>query len=160
MPTTVDEIVIRESGEIILVEKTSVGTATAYSRRSINVGDDYSTESARVQSICDLVHTETYLGIPVNPNANADWNSFNAAMLSDPDFNTYYGTGLATAPAITASIPAALTQVVQNGVGSFALVFNAFCTAVLVTSTDRNDWAVLAETANLSSEFIDVLRGS
>ena len=67
MITNITEITIRNSGEVVLVEETAVGNSLALSRRSIFPGDDYSAEVPRVQSICDVVHTEAYLGLPVNP---------------------------------------------------------------------------------------------
>ena len=81
MTTNITEITIRNSGEVVLVEETAVGNSLALSRRSIFPGDDYSAEVPRVQSICDVVHTEAYLGLPINPADLADWTNFNLTMI-------------------------------------------------------------------------------
>jgi len=88
-----------------------------------------------------------------------DWDGFNTYMLTDTDFNTYYGTGLTVAPAVTTSIPTALAQVSTNDVNSFNLTFNGFCNAVSVTATHRNGWADVAESYHLPADFVSVIRG-
>lgn len=88
-----------------------------------------------------------------------DWDSFNAAMLVDAEFNTYYGQGLTVAPAITTAIPAALTQVAANKLNAFALTFNGFCTALSVTEQHRENWATIAQSFNLPADFVNVVRG-
>jgi hypothetical protein len=93
------------------------------------------------------------------PEPVPNWDGFNAAMLTNVEFNTYYGAGLTTAPAVTTSIPTALAQVSTNGINAFALTFNGFCQAVSVTSTHRGEWADLAETLNLPADFAAVVRG-
>lgn len=93
---------------------------------------------------------------PATPN----WDGFNGFILSDITFNTYYGAGLTTAPAVTSSLPAALAQVATNGVGAFAMVFNGFCGAAGVTSEHRGLWANEAEDFNLPTDFVNVVRGN
>ena len=89
MTTNITEITIRNSGEVVLVEETAVGNSLALSRRSIFPGDDYSAEVPRVQSICDVVHTEAYLGLPINPAALADWTNFNLTMIPPTAESTF-----------------------------------------------------------------------
>ena len=93
------------------------------------------------------------------PEPTPDWDDFNAAMLVDVNFNTYYGTGLQSAPAITTSIPTALAQVATNGVASFSLTFNGFCQVAGVTPTHRGEWGDLAESHSLPVDFVNVVRG-
>ena len=108
----------------------------------------------RVQwQIVPLTVQEIKARTPVN------WDGFNAAILADPDFNGYYGAAIAAAPWAVSSIPAALTQVSTNGIGSFATVYNIFCQAASVTQPHREGWAVLAENNNLPQNFIDLIRG-
>lgn len=89
-----------------------------------------------------------------------DWDGFTRAILSNIPFNQYYGLGLQTAPALTASLPTALAQVVTNGTTAFTLVFGRFCQAVGVSVEHRNEWADMAEDYNLPSDFVDVVRGN
>jgi hypothetical protein len=96
---------------------------------------------------------------PVVEPPTPNWDGFNSYMLTDTDFNTYYGTGLTVAPAVTTSIPTALAQVSTNGVNSFNLTFNGFCNAVSVTTTHRNSWADVAESYHLPADFVSVIRG-
>jgi hypothetical protein len=91
MTTTVDEIVIRESGEIVLAEKTEVGNTFAYSRRSINPGDDYSLEVPRVVLVCDLVHNEDYLETPINPINSLNWTGFYDGLIISQTYNHLLG---------------------------------------------------------------------
>ena len=93
------------------------------------------------------------------PEPTPDWDGFNAAMLVDINFNTYYGAGLQNAPAITTSIPTALAQVATNGVASFSLTFNGFCQVTGVTPTHRDEWGDLAESHSLPIDFVNVVRG-
>lgn len=97
--------------------------------------------------------------VPVVEPPTPNWDGFNAYMLTDTDFNTYYGTGLTVAPAVTTSIPTALAQVSTNGINSFNLTFNGFCNAVSVTATHRNGWADVAESYHLPADFVSVIRG-
>jgi hypothetical protein len=93
------------------------------------------------------------------PEPVPNWDGFNAAILSSVEFNTYYGTGLQAAPAITTSIPTALAQVSTNGINAFALTFNGFCQAVSVTPQHRGEWADMAVTFNLPENFVSIVRG-
>jgi hypothetical protein len=95
----------------------------------------------------------------VPSNGGADWDGFNAAILSDTAFNQKTGAVMGVAPAVAIALPAALAQVSTNGVAAFGLVFNAFCTAGQVSSGQRATWATLAEGFNLPIEFVDVVRG-
>lgn len=157
MNTTIDEIIIRESGEIVLVEKTNVGNTVAYSRRSINVGDNYSTEVLRVIQICDLIHSESYLGVPINPENNSNWDNFNLQMMNNPRFNQVYNQCLSIAPIITSSLPTALDQVTTRGLSLFTLIWTQLCSIGSATTEDKQVWASLAEANNLPLEFINIL---
>lgn len=60
---TEDKIEILESGHIQVRCKTVIlkdgqPIAENYSRKVISPGDDYSEESEKVQSICELIHTQ------------------------------------------------------------------------------------------------------
>ena len=92
MTTNITEITIRNSGEVVLVEETAVGNSLALSRRSIFPGDDYSAEVPRVQSICDVVHTEAYLGLPINPAALADWAGLRTDLLGSATVAAWFDT--------------------------------------------------------------------
>ena len=88
-----------------------------------------------------------------------NWDGFNAAMLSNTEFNQITGVVLSLAPTVALGIPAALAQVSTNGVTAFGLVFNAFCQIGDVSSEQRGIWANIAESFNLPIEFIGVVRG-
>ena len=88
-----------------------------------------------------------------------DWDGFNAAMLTNTEFNQITGLVLETVPTVALGIPAALAHVSTNGVTAFALVFNAFCQIGNVSSEQREVWANIAEGFNLPIEFIDVVKG-
>lgn len=92
-------------------------------------------------------------------NTESDWDSFNAYILSDAAFNQTMGSVMQNAPAVAVAIPAALSQVAANGVTAFALAFNAFCTVGQVTTQQRETWADIAESFNLPSDFVAVVRG-
>jgi hypothetical protein len=90
----------------------------------------------------------------------ADWDGFNAAMLADPAFNTYYGVVLQTAPAVPPSVQAALTQVESHGLSGFGMVFSLFCTIANVKQSDRERWGNWAVDSRLHPEFVAIIRGS
>lgn len=97
--------------------------------------------------------------IPEITTPAPDWDGFNAAMLSNTEFNQITGVVLGLAPTVALGIPAALAQVSTNGVTAFALVFNAFCQIGNVSISQREAWANIAESFNLPIEFIGVVRG-
>lgn len=97
--------------------------------------------------------------IPEITTPAPDWDGFNAAMLSNTEFNQITGVVLSLAPTVALGIPAALAQVSTNGVTAFGLVFNAFCQIGDVSSEQRGIWANIAESFNLPIEFIGVVRG-
>lgn len=88
-----------------------------------------------------------------------DWDGFNAAMLSNTEFNQITGVVLNLAPTVALGIPAALAQVSTNGVTAFGLVFNAFCQIGNVSISQRETWATIAGSFNLPVEFVSVVRG-
>ncbi len=88
------------------------------------------------------------------------WNEFNATLLADVRLNQVCGAALqAGAVVAVTGLPAALSQVVTNGVAAFALVFNAVCQLGGATTEDRENWAAIAEANNLPAEFAQVIRG-
>ena len=108
----------------------------------------------RVQwQVISLTQQEVAARLPSN------WAGFNADILIDNAFNTYFGVVLNNAPAIATSLPAALTQVATQGLETFELVFTAFCQVATVTTQDRQSWANLAVTHNLPTSFVDLLLG-
>ena len=122
---------------------------------------DPQTESISPNWVINLENFEYRQEWVVNPRElQPNWDGFNGYILSDTQFNIYYGTGLGTAPAVTASLPAALAQVASNGVAAFAMVFNGFCAAAGVTPTHRGEWADEAVAKHLPTDFVAVIRGS
>jgi hypothetical protein len=94
------------------------------------------------------------------PDITADWDGFNAAMLADSAFNTYYGVVLQTAPAVPPSVQAALTQVGTHGCSGFSMVFSLFCMIANVEQSDREKWGNWAVDSRLPAEFVAIMRGS
>lgn len=89
-----------------------------------------------------------------------DWDGFNAAMLANPEFNQFTGIVLQLAPVVALGIPAALAQVSSNGVNAFGLVYSAFCQIGGVQQSQKDYWADLAESFNLPTDFVAIVRGS
>lgn len=162
----VDEIIILPSGDITIVEKIETSNldgviiATAYSRRTIKVGQDTTTETPRVQQVAALVHSEAFLGIPITPPQTADWDAFNAQMLADTDFNAVYATASRASPVLAASLPAALTQVSTGQIYMFTTVWEQIMTLGGATQTQRDAWGVFAADAQLPQVFIDIIVGN
>ena len=92
--------------------------------------------------------------------SEANWDGFNAAILSDTVFNQTTGAVFAQAPSVAIALPSALSQVSTNGVAAFNLVFTNFCLIGQVSAQQRNTWADTAESFNLPSEFVAVVRGN
>lgn len=162
----IDEIIILSSGNITLVEKienknvNGVIISTAYSRRTINVGDDLTMEDPRVQAIGAVVHSESYLGIPIIPIDNSNWDTFNTQMLSDSRFNRVSIQCFSIAPMVASSVPTALLQVSTHGLNSFSSVWANFCTIGGATAEDKQVWGGFAEANNLPPDFIAILVGN
>jgi len=93
------------------------------------------------------------------PEPIPNWDGFNAAILSNPEFNERTGVVLSVAPAVALAIPAALAQVESNGVSAFSIVYGAFIQVGAVSEEVRESWAMLGEEYNLPADFIDVVRG-
>jgi hypothetical protein len=107
---------------------------------------------------------ETFFGVEFNPpepppppQTFENWDMFNAMMLQDIGFQQYTGACLQSAPAIALSIPAALSQIADKGINSFALVYGGFLMVANPTQTDRQRWKGYAESANLRVEFLDLI---
>lgn len=88
---------------------------------------------------------------PVSP---PNWGAFNAAMLADVDFNAVYATVNATRPLLASSVPAAFVQVATQGIETFSLIFDSFCTIGSATPEQRLGWSNIARDSNLPQEFI------
>jgi hypothetical protein len=95
--------------------------------------------------------------LPELPVAN--WDNFNAQMLSDSRFIQVSTSAFQTHPMVSASVPTALLQVSTHGVNSFSQIWNLFCQIGGATSEDRITWANLGINNNLPNDFIAVLRG-
>ena len=87
----------------------------------------------------------------------AQWDQFNAQMLTNPRFNQVSAQCFSIAPMLASSVPTALAQVTTNGVSSFALVWTDFCQIGGATLEDRQMWGTIASQANLPQDFIDIL---
>ncbi len=98
--------------------------------------------------------------VPLQTESLPDWDGFNAAILSDTAFNQSTGAVFAQAPSVAIALPSALAQVSTNGVSAFSLVFTNFCLIGQVSAEQRDTWATMAETYNLPSEFVAVVRGA
>ena len=154
-----EEIAIRESGEVVLTEKIIVGNSFAIERRAIQPGEDYSTEEQRVQAVCGLVHSESYLGIAVPALTPPDWDSFNAYMLSDPMFKGYRDTVRSVDGDLNGALFDAYGLVATNGVSAFSLVWGLWVSVSWITVADKEIIATTAEGFNLPSDFVAVIRG-
>jgi hypothetical protein len=107
---------------------------------------------------------ESFFGVEYDPPEQSpppqtfeNWDMFNAMMLQDRGFQQYTGACLQAAPAIALSLPAALAQIADKGINSFALVYGAFVQIVNPQQTDRDRWKGYAEASNLSIAFIDLI---
>lgn len=159
MNKLIQEIIILNSGDLVIVEKLQEGDTTAYSRRTIKVGQDVASEHSRIQQIANWVHTESFLGTPLIPLNNTNWDNFNSQMLSDPEFNQVYNTVNAITPVVCASLPAALTQVSNGQLSMFAVVWSVIMVQGQANQTQRDKWGQWAEDANLPTEFVIIIKG-
>lgn len=152
---------VSEAGDPIITTETYTETrevSRGYNRKTISVGQDYSQEHPRVVSVCQLVHNETYLGVPVTPpNSGADWDGFNAAILQDAEFKVAITACLSVEPQIALAIPTALAQIETKGVASFNLVYPGFIQAAAVTQETRDAWLAMATSYNLPRDLIAIL---
>ena len=88
------------------------------------------------------------------PQPLPDWDQFNFAMLSDPDFNE----AASTVPPLTISaLTAGLTQVQAGNYGGFALAYNLFKSQSAVSAEILDAWKGYAIAANLPEGFIGLL---
>ena len=156
---TIDEIIIRKDGEIVLVEKVLIGSAVAYSRRSILIGDDYTNESESIRLICGLIHSEAYLGIPVSPPSPPNWDGFNAYMLTDQMFKAYRDIVRPIDGDLNGALLDAYGLVSTNGVAAFDLVWGYWCQVSSITVDDRDVIANTAQSFNLPANFVSTIRG-
>ena len=104
-------------------------------------------------TVRSLTTEEIKSRLPIN------WRGFKQSMMLDTAFNTLLGDVFAVNPSVAIQMPIALAQIDSNAVDSFALVFDAFCQIGQVSSEQREDWAILAESFNLPSEFVEVILG-
>ena len=93
------------------------------------------------------------------PKRIANWDQFNAQMLSDPEFNQVYNTANAIAPVVCASLPAALTQVSNGQLSMFAVVWNQIMSLGGATQVQKDKWSQWGEDNNLPTEFVNILKG-
>lgn len=92
---------------------------------------------------------------------NADWNGFNASLITDPAYHqAVVNIQASTLPGLDTPVVVALGQVATNGVASFALSFPPFCQYGQVTVEQRETWAQLAEAHHLPADFINIIRGT
>ena len=157
MFTTIDEIVIKQDGEIVLVEKTEIKGSVAYSRRNISPGDDYSVESEHVKQVCALVHSEPYLGISIPPVTSPDWDSFNTYMLSDPMFKTYRDAVRSIDGELTGALFDAYAMIDAHGINAFSVVWGVWVSVSGISETDRGIIADVARGYNLPGDFVSII---
>lgn len=155
-----EEIAIRESGEVVLTEKIIVGNSFAIERRAIQPGEDYSTEKQRVQSICELVHSESYLGIAVPQSIVPNWEGFNFALFSDADFISYGIAAQSVNPYLVPALTERYGKIAELGLAGsgFSAYWDSFCSSVGVTAIHREGWALLAEANDLPADLVSVIR--
>lgn len=94
---------------------------------------------------------------PPPPQTFEDWDMFNGLMLADTAFQQYTGQCLQLAPALALALPAALAQIADKGISSFALIYGGFRQVVNPSQVDRERWKGFARSANLSIQFIDLI---
>lgn len=97
---------------------------------------------------------------PAEELPQANWDTFNGAMLSDPVYQQAVGSVLQIAPGLATALPAALSLVATNGVGAFSLVWSNFCAVAEIPQSQREQWSAIAEANNLPIEFVSALRGT
>jgi hypothetical protein len=133
--------------------------ATGYARRIIKPGDSTLEEDVRVQEVCALVHTEEFLGYPVQQADDDRWNIFNEYMLTEPNFAAYTATVGQTSRYLPAYLSDAYSMVAKSGVRAFRPLYSLFCTIGEVTQVHKDLWADKAAELDLSIEFVGILRG-
>ena len=89
----------------------------------------------------------------------ANWDMFNAMMLSDSEFNQVYNTANSIAPVICASLPAALTQVSTGQLSMFAVIWSQIMQLGNATPEMKVKWSNWASNNNLPVKFVDIISG-
>ena len=89
-----------------------------------------------------------------------NWDNFNAYMLTDAMFKSYRDTVRPLDGDLTSALFTAYNRVASDGVSAFSLVWGQWILISNITTEDRNTLANIAQSCNLPSDFINLIRGN
>ena len=87
----------------------------------------------------------------------ADWDGFNAYMLSDPTFKGYRDTVRNADGDLNGALFDAYGMVATNGVSAFSLVWGLWCQVSGISEVDRGIIVDVARSYNLPGDFISII---
>ncbi len=96
---------------------------------------------------------------PIQELPVPNWDGFNLAFSTLPSLLQAEITANQNHPSIVGKKDLAYSMINDHGTDAFALIFPLFCQAGAVDSETRLEWAELAESFNMPSDFISVIRG-
>lgn len=119
-----------------------------------------------IVDVAALEYRQEWSVTPLPPKA--DWDGFNAYMLSDATFKTYRDKVRALDGDLNAALFNAYSMIVTTGtepveltpnVKPFALVWGVWSSLSEITTEDKAAIATMAEEYNLPNEFVEIVRG-
>ena len=138
-------------------------------RITYHPGSDLSSASQEVTSLASQLWTPeavaeyraVMVGMEPEPGPPApDWEGFNLAILTNPEWLATAATIRAINPELVPALYVALGQVGGGQYGSFEALFSAVCGLADVSQTQRETWAIMAEDFSLPAGFVKVVRGA
>ena len=111
----------------------------------------------------DFIESDEEIEIIPNPEPIADpvpsWVGFNLAISFEQNMINYEAIANTRHPSIVGKKDLAYSFIIDHGVDDFAVAFPLFCQIAEVAQEHRNLWATIAESFDLPSEFVALIRG-
>ncbi len=100
----------------------------------------------------------TVINLPVIDNP-PNWDGFNLAFSTLPSLLQAELIANQNHPSIVGKKDLAYSMISDHGVATFGLIFPLFCQAGGVDNDTRTEWALMAQSFNMPTDFISVIRG-
>jgi hypothetical protein len=96
---------------------------------------------------------------PIAPAPYQDWPAFNYAMSINTKMIEYEIVANQRHPSIVAKKDLAYSIISDKGLDNFAIVYPLFCQIAEVKQEDKSYWADVAQSFNLPTDFVSLIRG-
>lgn len=165
MATILDKIIIENNGTLRILEKENRydldGNLQAVSSvsRTILPGTNLSQEHPRIKAIAEVAHSSAFLETPIKSTLLPNWTGFNTEMLADTGFISVFVAASGVNPILGPSLPAVLTQVINNDIEMFTVIWNSIVTLGGATAEQKERWGAIARKYNLPTKFVQILIG-